>query len=241
VIFTNSKILSDKVNLIYSLNKNSALFVRAASYQIENNNVSGAIEILNKGLKNYPDHPAAYFLLGKAYIILGNYNLAEEFIRKGCNFIQSEETYEYYLAEISKIRNQRTIFNVTREKLFPKPLNAESDKNWGEGEAGKNDLNKPKDVTNRVDERFEQLVQSVSTAKKSFGENNLSANTEPGENKTGLSSLVSETLANIYQAQGEFNEAINVYEKLIKQNPDKQEYYSNKIEEIRSASAHRSN
>jgi len=231
VIYTNSKILSDKANLIYKNNNNSALFVRTAQYQLENNNIDAAIEILNKGLKVYPDHPVAYLLLGKAYIMLGNYNLAEEFIRKGSSLIQCRDTYDYYLGEAAKTRDQRSMFNLTRDKLFAKPV-AEND-SMEQRKAVLED-HQPKDskeLQNRIDDRFERLVSTVSKVKALDKKD--SEGTETNKNNPETTLLVSETLAEIYCTQGEFNEAINVYEKLIKRDPGKTDYYSKKIEEIR--------
>jgi len=233
VIYTNSKILSDKANLIYKNNTNSALFVRTAQYQLENNNIDAAIEILNKGLKVYPDHPVAYLLLGKAYIMLGNYNLAEEFIRKGSSLIQCRDTYDYYLGEAAKTRDQRSMFNLTRDKLFAKPV-AEND-SMEQRKAVLED-HQPKDskeLQNRIDDRFERLVSTVSKVKALDKKD--PDGTETNKNNPENTLLVSETLAEIYCTQGEFNEAINVYEKLIKRDPGKTDYYSKKIEEIRKS------
>jgi len=233
VIYTNSKILSDKANLIYKNNTNSALFVRTAQYQLENNNIDAAIEILNKGLKVYPDHPVAYLLLGKAYIMLGNYNLAEEFIRKGSSLIQCRDTYDYYLGEAAKTRDQRSMFNLTRDKLFAKPV-AEND-SMEQRKAVLED-HQPKDskeLQNRIDDRFERLVSTVSKVKALDKKDPEGTGTNKNNPETTL--LVSETLAEIYCTQGELNEAINVYEKLIKRDPGKADYYSKKIEEIRKS------
>ena len=233
MIYTNSKILSDKANLIYKNNTNSALFVRTAQYQLENNNIDAAIEILNKGLKVYPDHPVAYLLLGKAYIMLGNYNLAEEFIRKGSSLIQCRDTYDYYIGEAAKTRDQRSMFNLTRDKLFAKPV-AEND-SMEQRKAVLED-HQPKDskeLQNRIDDRFERLVSTVSKVKALDKKD--PEGTETNKNNPETTLLVSETLAEIYCTQGELNEAINVYEKLIKHDPGKTDYYSKKIEEIRKS------
>lgn len=233
VIYTNSKILSDKANLIYNNNNNSPLFVRTAQYQLENNKMDAAIEILNKGLKIYPDHPVAYLLLGKAYIMYGNYNLAEEFIRKGSSLIQCRDTYDYYLGEAAKTRDQRSMFNITRDKLFAKP-EAEND-SMEQRKAGleNHGLKDSKELANRIDDRFERLVSTVSRVKAL--DKNDSGGAETDKDKPESSLFVSETLAEIYCTQGELNEAINVYEKLIKRDPAKADYYSNKIEEIRKS------
>jgi len=46
--------------------------------------------------------------------------------------------------------------------------------------------------------------------------------------------IVSETLAKIYLAQGEIQEAIMVYEKLRKKEPARENYFSQKISELKS-------
>ena len=230
MVYTNAKILSDKVNFIYQQNNSSALFVRAASYQLDNNNISAAIEMLNKGLKVYPDHPVAYLLMGKAYILLGNYNLAEEFIRKGSSLIQCRETYEYYLGEVSRTRDQRSLFNITRDKLIPKPPGTD-DSSRQNAALSKLPQENPAEIAKRIDDRFERLVSTLSKAKaldKTLPE-------ESGTDKSKPSNLflVSETLAKIYHEQGKLNEAILVYEKLMERDKGKSDFYSQKIAEIR--------
>jgi hypothetical protein len=48
------------------------------------------------------------------------------------------------------------------------------------------------------------------------------------------SRLASETFANIYLNQGQKNEAIKIYELLVNRNPEKKEYYLEKIRQIQS-------
>jgi tetratricopeptide (TPR) repeat protein len=52
--------------------------------------------------------------------------------------------------------------------------------------------------------------------------------------KSGNDSIVSETLANIYANQGEFREAVKIFEKLINKNPQKKDYYLQKINDIKA-------
>ena len=58
--------------------------------------------------------------------------------------------------------------------------------------------------------------------------------TQTNEPKTYEHSLVSETLAKIYISQGEFKEAISIYEKLTERKPENKEKYLHSIEELKS-------
>jgi tetratricopeptide (TPR) repeat protein len=51
---------------------------------------------------------------------------------------------------------------------------------------------------------------------------------------SGEPELVSETLAKIYVSQGEFNEAIKIYQKLIERKPESREKYSSLVKELKT-------
>src|SRR5690606_40171892 len=69
-----------------------------------------AIDVLDDGLNRYPEHAAAYFLLGKAYTEKGNYSHALKYVKRGSELIHSPKTYDYYLREIEAIKKQRSFF-----------------------------------------------------------------------------------------------------------------------------------
>ena len=58
--------------------------------------------------------------------------------------------------------------------------------------------------------------------------------TQTNKTKSYEHSLVSETLAKIYISQGEFKEAISIYEKLTERKPENKEKYLHSIEELKS-------
>lgn len=219
-----SQIFNQKVNLIYEYNKNSPLFVRIAHNQIEANNPDKAIEILDDGLKKYPEYPAAYFLLGKAYTIKSLYSQALKYVKRGSELIHSPKTYDYYLREIEAIKKQRSFFKATRWEEEIKE-DAVSDNDIKDIEDSLKTMPPITESIKKLNEELMEAKETIQKAKeitspssKSFAESNL---------------IVSETLAKIYINQGEFQEAIAVYEKLIAKNPDKKDYYEIKIEEIK--------
>ncbi len=114
----NKDIFNNKVSLIYEYDKKSPLFARMANTEIENNNVDRAIEILNYGLKIYPQYAVAYFILGRALTLIGEYGKALRSIKTGADLVQSPKTYEYYLREIESIKKQRSLFATTRRSAF---------------------------------------------------------------------------------------------------------------------------
>lgn len=85
-----------------------------------------------------------------------------------------------------------------------------------------------------IEERLEQLASEISGAKINISE---STNLDDNVSLADLSEkniIISETLAKIYAAQGETEEAIKVYEKLINKSPSQKDYFTSKILELRS-------
>ncbi len=62
--------LTARAKLIYERDNNSPLFLRIADSYLQSNNPEIAISILEDGLKNFPDHPLAFILMGKANVML---------------------------------------------------------------------------------------------------------------------------------------------------------------------------
>lgn len=218
-------VFNQKVSLIYEYNNKSPLFARVADIEIEKNNIDDAIRILTEGLAHHPDFSVAYFLLGKAHTIKGNYGQALKFVKRGSELIHSPKTFDYYLREIDAIKKQRQLFNVSRwadnanEKFSNTTTNA----------ANQNDDKKKsesiEETLNKLTAEIDGASNQIKEAKKQITENRLK-----DYSKNDL--IVSETLAKIYVTQGEFKEAISVYKKLKVKNPDKEAYFDSKISEL---------
>lgn len=245
-----AEIFNDKVSLIYEFNKKSPLFVRKASLEIEAGNSEKAIETLTSGLKLYPNYAAAYIILGKAYTELSNFPEALQAYKTGSELIRSSRTYEYYSKEVEALQKQKSLFQHGTSRFFLSEEEFEAHKQpdlFGDIKAEilkeeqepekKESKEKPEDKNdhpfNDIESRLEEIAKGLSNVKLS--EVNPSGEMENllSEAFTDENMIVSETLAKIYAAQGEIKEAIQVYRKLIKKNPAKQDYYNEKINELR--------
>lgn len=207
----------NKIKLIYEYNRKSPLFVRIASWELEENNIDAAIEILIDGLSGNPEYPTSYFILGKAYSAKGDYSKALNFYRKGSALIHSQETYQYYTREIESLKKLRTSSEDSAgnmAKINPDNKVIESG------------------VQSSFEDNLGELAKKISGAKipamSEANDDKINYDEEPVE--SGM--IVSETLAKIFITQGETKEAINIYKKLIKKEPAKENYYSRKIAEL---------
>lgn len=228
----------EKVSLICEYNPHSPLFIRLANVEIQNNNIDVAIEILNEGIKFYPLFAVAHILLGKAFSLKGKYNEALTAYETGCQLIHSEKSYEFYKLELELFRNSSI---KTKSNDYLSSLNSSSGKLNDEEIKEEND----KDISskNSIDDNLFEIAERISKAKIEIDEttqNKLNPTNQTsseeisfdiGESKEKL--FASETLAKIYIAQGEFQEAIKTYLHLIEKNPLKKNYYQNKIDELK--------
>jgi len=231
---SSSQIFSDKVKLVYEYNKKSPLFVRAAYIEIENNNIDDAVFILRQGLKFYPENPVAILLLARANALLGKKELAAKLIKKGSNLIHSNETYSYYIDELDTLGKSTTVPGSTREKIFfNENADSEESKNFILPPVKETEEDKLEE-TKAIEIRLEQLAKAIASAKLPPPGDGINFETRSLEKLSDNNLIVSETLAQIYVSQGQFNEAVKVFQNLIKMKPAKTEYYSEKIDEIKS-------
>jgi len=224
-----------KVSLIYEYNKNSPLFVRVANEELEKNKIGEAIKILVAGLRIFKEHPTAHLLLGKAYALSGKYSDAVDLFQKASKILSSDRTYDYYVDELETIRKQRSLFETTKGSAF---FNSSIDSKISISDDDlyyiDTDTSSSDDLVAAIDERLEQLAEEISKAKLSHRFDRNYSDKNLLDNLPDANLILSETLAEIYLAQNEHDEAIRVYEKLINKDASKSDYYNKKITEIRS-------
>jgi tetratricopeptide (TPR) repeat protein len=200
----------DKFALVYEFNNDSPLIVYKASKELEDNNIAKAIEMLNKAIEDYPYYPTPHFLLATALAYNHEFEEAQIMLSKAHNILDNEQTYKYYNNLIEKIKRESDGINSNFD-----------------------------DTVNKVlDETFLDSDELESIDLLSI-DNPTDDNTILTKINTHLpdGTIVTETLAEIYSSQGNYNEAKEIYEKLKYIYPDKAEKFEKKILELSSTTS----
>jgi len=216
--------LTARAKLIYEKDNNSPLFLRIADSYLQSNNPEIAISILEDGLNNFPDHPLAFILMGKANILLNEIEIAEFFFKKSSELLNTNKTYSYYKKEYNLPDKQLSPFDSSRGSVFIK--------------SEKEDLmiieELISDKPQPVEDRLSQIANELMNRKLERTDNISFEDSNQNQYTPDKSKLATETLANIYLSQGQNSEAIRIYELLSNRNPEKKVYYLDKIREIQS-------
>jgi len=216
---------TEKVDLIYDFSPDTPLFVRKADSELDRNNIDGAVKILEKGLDAYPDYSTAHIILGKAYTLMGDYDNALKAFQKGSMLIGSEKTLEFYGEQLENIRRHRSPFTLTRRATFieePEPEHKSED-----------------EITFDLleDEDLSELASRISKAKIPPPKPGESSEIQPpAKDEPGGVKIYSETMGKIYMAQGNYQEAIDVFEHLSKKDPSRRSYYQAIIFDLKKKS-----
>jgi len=216
--------LTARAKLIFERDISSPLFLRIADSYLQSNNPEIAISILEEGLKNFPDHPLAFLLMGKANAMQNEIEIAEYFFKKSSKLLNTNRTYIYYKKEYNLPDKQPSPFDSSRGSVF---INSSEDMF----------LNIDEEVIDKsqpVEERLEQIAQELMNKRLEQNDNIPLSKEHQTQYSPDKSKLATETMANIYLSQGQKNEAIKIYESLIDRNPGKKEYYLEKIRNIKS-------
>ena len=216
--------LTARAKLIYERDNNSPLFLRIADSYLQSNNPESAISILETGLKNFPDHPLAFILMGKANVMMNEIEMAEYFFKKSSEPLNTNRTYTYYKKEYKLPDKQHSPFDTSRGSVFIK--------------SSKDDMIKIDelipDKSQPVEDRLAQIANELMNKRLEQTGNFPLREAEQQKYSPDKSKLATETLANIYLSQGQKNEAIKIYELLANRNHGKKEYYLEKIRDISS-------
>jgi len=226
---STTNITANKFALIYEFNNSSPLFARVASDLIDNNKLDKAIDILESGIKLYPNYATAYFIYAKALALTGNLENAKQMVEAGNDILDDDETLKYYLNYISEISEKTKDFVDSKRVSFFDD-SAE---------------NKTEKSSENFEDNLSELAEKLEGAKIELPPED---NVEPHEEKTkqneetekseefDISSLgdglVSQTLADIFLAQGNLKAAKAIFEKLLETEPENEAILRAKIKNI---------
>jgi len=223
----------DKYGLIYEFNLNSPLFAKVAYNQLQKGSVDKALEILEKGLNEYPDYITAIIIYSQALAQSGNIEKAKEELAKGFKKIDFDESYDFYLKKLEGIHSQNLPFAESRRISF---LSDEIPGNENKQENFENNLeNLAKELSSAKIDLSEETQDSEDSMLNKEEPEVLPENKDNDEDlkeKFKNKNIISETLAVIYYAQGSLREAKFIYERLLEKYPEKADFYKSKISEI---------
>ncbi len=223
----------DKYGLIYEFNPNSPLFAKVAYNQLQKGYVDKALEILEKGLNEYPDYITAIIIYSQALAQSGNIEKAKEELSRGFKKIDFDESYNFYLKKLEEIHSQNLPFAESRRISF---LSDETPGNENKQENFENNLeNLAKELSSAKIDLSEETQDSEDSMLNKEEPEILPENKDNNEDlkeKFKNKNIISETLAVIYYAQGSLREAKYIYERLLEKHPEKADLYKSKISEI---------
>lgn len=213
-----TKELTDKVLLIYEYDSSSPLFAAVANYYLEEREFNKAYEIVKHGLSLYPNYPTAHIIMGKVLIVNGDYEKAKEHFLAASKLINCKDSLVFYNNKAENVmQNNKKLSEEVDNFLDNQDFNSFSDDNDNSA------------IVDNIDDNLEKIAKELQNAKIP----KITDNVEEINIEFSNKELISEKLAEIYYAQGNFKEAADMYEKLILVNPEKEMIFRAKILEIK--------
>ena len=194
----------DKFALVYEFNRDSPLITYKATKEMEAQNYSKALELLPTAIEKYPNHATAYFMYALALAHNKQIEIAKEYLLKGDKILKDEKTKEHYINLIEKIQREAAGISINFDDTVSEIL----DESFLEPEEF--------DPLKDLELLDEALIDEEPTVEQHFEQN----------------SIVTETLAEIYASQGNYEEALEIYEKLKEIKPELTDKFENRITEL---------
>ncbi|MEO8514314.1 MAG: tetratricopeptide repeat protein [Ignavibacteria bacterium] len=214
-------------------------FVKLANYYLINGNINEAIELLQAGLKFYPNYVTAQLLMGKAYLSNRYFMDAKKLFEKLLSEHPEMAIAQKYLdiaSELTKSEVSRRHEDDIVPKLeFKAPVYNEYDFNFNlfptyeieELSTEKVDLQQIEESNEYSD--FSKIFETPHFFRKE--------GKKPTYEKKRLKNkfevkIITETLADIFAKQGNYFDAMEAYTYLLKIKPERTEVLESKISEV---------
>ncbi len=209
----------------------SPSFAREASQFLLEGSIQRATELCLQGVRTYPKYSTGYLVLGKCYEAIGKTPDALAAFRQALSILPDSPTLCDLVAKAVERESQEAQQRAEKER---KKLEREEEKREEEkknAEASSSPMNHPPvSLPTEGESTLEYLAKRLADVKR------IKPNPDatPGitiPKSAPSANFVTPTMAEIYAGQGEYKEAINAYNELIRANPD-EEKYKNRLEEI---------
>jgi tetratricopeptide (TPR) repeat protein len=232
----------------------SPLFVRLANLFYLNEEYEECIELCKTGLKIYPDYLTAKLVLLKALLKMEYLTEAENLFEEITPKIKGMEihaTYERIFTELRKLSGQEKIYypldvkNKIDFKLFESTFdirefvkeNLSLEEVINEPDIVKSDDFIDKESFGRFLNEYDSLAISAKLNEKNDDLKVVNQN----QLKYYKLKIITETIADLYAKQGNFREAFEAYNILLKLTPSNQDRISQKIFELERIMANKIN
>lgn len=214
-------------------------FVKLANYYLINGNSAEAIDLLQAGLKFYPNYTTAHLLLGKAYLSSRYFMDAKRIFEKLLADNPEMAIARKYL-EIASDLTRTEVSRRYEDDIIPKlefkaPVYNDYDYNYNlfptyeieELTAEKIDLQGIEESNEYAE--FGKIFESPHFFRKE--------GSKPAYEKKRLKNkfevkIITETLADIFAKQGNYFDAMEAYTYLLKIKPERSEVLERKIGEV---------
>jgi tetratricopeptide (TPR) repeat protein len=196
-------------------------FAQRASELLASGDVSGALDLAFAGAEKFPWYATGQYILGTCYEEAGQILDALAVFRRAHQFLPDSPVIAN---AIERLESQR---ETGIDNLEPR---------IGEGDTVVPD--ESLDIAPGDEEKssaLDDLEAQLRNARKIVPDQSFQDQQQPGtgdDEDADSSRMVSRTLAEIYVQQEQYGEAIRAYRALIEENPDEEEVFSKRIEEI---------
>jgi len=198
----------------------SPFFARVASAYLKQGKTMQAMELCAQGVKAFPNYATGHLILGQCFNTLGRTIEAMLEYRKALKALPDNPTLQKLMRDIEQ--REKEAFVAFAEERTHK-------------------LAERKDSVSIEEYLSEETAEKESTVefllKRLQVSKGAALSTEPtatGETKPAATSIsiVTPTLAEIYASQGEYDEAIDAYRKLLVHRPQETERYEKRIAQL---------
>lgn len=230
-----------------------ALFLRRATMLFEAGKFDEALLEVKGGLKYFPGHPPAYYLLIRIFLELKKPKIAEITLNSAAKFFATNELTSYYRELINEVvteienRNYNEADAISKfsipeseEEPEPEPLADETEIDGPELEeiAPPEETNPGHDLEPETEDTIDGSYHNIEPdiVEESSEQLNEEKKVKPVEIIPHGDEIITAGMAIIYARQGNTPKAIEIFSKLIEKEPEKKESYEKIISLLRSKS-----